>query len=178
MPNSKEFPARVTGSQQRDCGDTKLTWWLSHCVPRLDNTEMMSCIWEARLTEQRAIHWWYRWEQSAEAPGNLHMLTQLVAHNQWETFVVQGQSKLLIFIQLLVRLKSKVSFHWFFFWSSGVSPSLWKRGHILYLVCTNRSYCSSAKSGSRFTSSVTDGETGKLRSQMCDGWVLSSVGAD
>lgn len=47
----------------------------------------------------------------------------------------------------------------FFFWSSGVSPCLWKRGHILYLVGTNCSYCSSAKSGSRFTASVTDGET-------------------
>lgn len=28
-----------------------------------------------RLAEQRAVHWWYRWEQSAEAPGDLHMLT-------------------------------------------------------------------------------------------------------
>lgn len=57
--------------------------------------------------------------------------------------VVQGQSELLIFIQLLVRLKSIVSFHWFFFGAAQVSPSLWKRGHILDLLCTNRSYCSS-----------------------------------
>lgn len=58
MPNSEEFPDHVTGSQRRDCGDTKLTWRLSHYVLRLDNTELMSCIWEANLAEQRAIYWW------------------------------------------------------------------------------------------------------------------------
>lgn len=83
MPNSEEFPARVTGSQRSDCGDTKLTRWLSHYVLWLDNTELMLCILEASLTEQRAIYWWwYRWEQSSEAPGNLHMLTQLLVCNQ------------------------------------------------------------------------------------------------
>lgn len=70
---------------------------------------------------------------------------QLVVHNPWETFlfVIQGQSKLLIFTQLLVRLKSKVSFHWFFFGAAQVSRCLWKRCHILDLLWTNRSYCSS-----------------------------------
>lgn len=83
MPNSEEFPAHVTGSQRSDCGDTGLTRRLSHYVPRLDNTELMSCIWVASLAELRAIYWWwYRWEQSTEAPDNLHMLTQLLVCNQ------------------------------------------------------------------------------------------------
>lgn len=83
MPNSKEFRACVTGSQRSGCGDTKLTRWLFPYVLRLDNAELMLCIFEASLAEQRAIYWWwYRWEQSAEAPGNLHMLTQLLVCNQ------------------------------------------------------------------------------------------------
>lgn len=97
----------------------KRTWQRSHYVLQLNNTGLILSTWEGSLAEQKAFSsWWYRWEQSRETPGSVHMLTQLlvkgVNSRLFFFFVIQGHRELLIFIQLLVSLKTKVTFHWFF----------------------------------------------------------------
>lgn len=96
----------------------KRTWQRSHYELQLNNTGLILSTWEGSLAEQKAFSsWWYRWEQSTEAPGSARMLTQLLVkgvNSRGLFFVIQGHRELLIFIQLLVSLRTKVTFHWFF----------------------------------------------------------------
>ncbi len=92
----------------------KRTWLCSHYVLQLSNTGLILSSWEGSLAEQKALSsWLYRWEQGREAPGSSHMLTQLLVKgvNSKGFFVIQGHRELLIFIQLLVSLRTKVTFH-------------------------------------------------------------------
>lgn len=94
-----------------------------------NNTGLILSTWEGSLAEQTAFtSWWYRWEQSRVATGGRHMLTQLLVKgvNSRPFFVIQGHRELLIFIQLPVGLKTKVTSHWFPLWhrceAAQVSP--------------------------------------------------------
>lgn len=83
-------------------------------VLQLNNTGLILSTWEGRLAEQKAFSsWWYRWEQSREAAHTCWLNCWLGGVNSRPFFVIQGHREMLIFVQLLVSMKTKVTFHWF-----------------------------------------------------------------